>query len=77
MANNLREARPLIVMACLIVLSVALVISGHRQGDANAIAAATATALAPKSTATTVSATATPNAAAAGASSAAKPVAAD
>ena len=77
MTNYLREARPLIVVACLIILSVALVISGHRQGDANAAAAATATALAPTSTASAVSVTATPNAGAAAASSGAKLVAAD
>jgi hypothetical protein len=48
--KNIADAFPLVVCGSLIVLGVLLVIVGHRQGDANAIAAATATALAPTRT---------------------------
>lgn len=45
--NKSRDAFPLIVCGGLVVLSVLLVVLGHRQGDANAVAAAAATAAAP------------------------------
>jgi hypothetical protein len=64
---------PVIVCGVLIVLSVLLVIVGHRQSDANAIVAATATARAAASA--PPKPTATINAAAA--SALAKPAAAD
>ncbi|GEM_PF-7086220 len=50
--KSLREAFPVIVCAGLLVLSVLIVFSGHKQGDTNAAAAASATAAAPTRTAT-------------------------
>jgi len=52
---------PLIACGGLVVLSVLLVVLGHRQGDANAIKNATATAIA-SATAVAVKATAPPTA---------------
>ena len=74
---------PFVLCGVLIVLSVLLVIVGHRQGDANAIISATATARAAASAKPTpastvaVQVTASSSAAAAAASALAKPAAAD
>lgn len=66
---------PILIMSLLVVLSVFLVVEGHRQGDANAISAATATAIAAKNA---PAPTATISSAAAAASRAlAKPGSAD
>ena len=69
------EFFPVIVCGGLIVLSVLLVVLGHRQGDSNAAAAATATAAAPAPSKPAAQLTVSP--AAAAASALAKPAAAD
>jgi hypothetical protein len=68
---------PIVICGGLVVLSVLLVILGHRQGDTNAAIAAQATAAAPKPTAMAIQITVTPGAVGVASSALTKPAAAD